>query len=69
MRVECYAGLKADERPVRFWLDDREYEVKEITDQWYEPEDTFFKVRAGDGWYVLRVSRDGEWALSAFRRN
>ncbi len=23
VRVECYSGRKADERPVRFWLDER----------------------------------------------
>ena len=24
VRVECYSGRKADERPVRFWLDERD---------------------------------------------
>jgi hypothetical protein len=48
LRVECYAGVKADERPVRFQLDERDYLVEEVLDQWYGPEDTFFKVRADD---------------------
>jgi len=58
LRVECYSGQKADERPVCFHLDDRKYLVEEILDQWYGPEDTFFKVRA----------TEDEWHLEAFRR-
>jgi hypothetical protein len=44
--VQTYAGYKGDERPVRFSLDEREFLVEEIVDQWYGPDDTFFKVRA-----------------------
>jgi len=55
IRVECYSGFKADERPVRFLLGERGYQVLEIQDQWYGPESTYFKVRAGDGnFYILR---------------
>ena len=70
VRVQCYAGGKADERPVRFQLDDREYLVVEVVDQWYGPEDDFFKVRADDGnLYILRHQAESdEWALEAFRR-
>jgi hypothetical protein len=70
LRVECYAGRKADERPVRFQLDDRDYLVEEVLDQWYGPDDTFFKVRADDrNLYILRrnTSRD-EWTLESFRQ-
>jgi len=49
LRVQCYAGRKADERPVRFQLGDHEYVVEEIVDQWYGPDGTFYKVRADDG--------------------
>jgi hypothetical protein len=69
--VECYAGYKADERPVRFHLGSREYEVSELLDQWYSPEATYFRVRADDGnLYVLRHARDplDEWTLESFRR-
>ena len=44
LRVECYSGSKADERPVRFRLDDHDYFVEELLDQWYGPDDTYFKV-------------------------
>jgi len=71
LRVECYAGRKADERPIRFCLDEREYMVEEIVDQWYGPDDAFFKVRADDGnLYILRrrtSAAEEEWSLEAFR--
>ena len=55
LRVECYSGGKADERPIRFHLNDRDYLVKEWLDQWYGPDDAYFKVRADDGnFYILR---------------
>jgi len=37
LRVECYAGRKADERPIRFCLDEREYMVEEVVDQGMVP--------------------------------
>jgi hypothetical protein len=70
LRVECYAGTKADERPVRFQLDGRDYLVEELLDQWHGLDDTFFKVRADDrNLYILRRStcRD-EWTLESFRQ-
>lgn len=67
--VQTYAGYKGDERPVRFRLDEREYLVEEIVDQWYGPDDTFFKVRADDGnVYILRRRQSAEWVLEGFRR-
>ena len=73
LHVECYAGYKADERPVRFkpWgKDTRFLEVQEILDQWYGPGYRCFKVRADDGnLYVLRHDeRDDFWVLDSFRR-
>lgn len=72
LRVETYSGYKADERPLRFWLGGRSYEVREVLDRWYGPGDTWFRVRAEDGChYVLRHRHFGEedfWSLEAFRR-
>jgi hypothetical protein len=72
LRVECYAGRKEEERPVRFQLAERDYIVEEVVDQWYGPADTFFKVRADDGYlYILRRSRSPDadcWTLESFRR-
>lgn len=70
LKVECYSGYRADERPVRFFLQDRALEVKDIEDQWYGPSAHYFRVRAGDdNMYILcRDEATGEWSLSAFRR-
>lgn len=71
LQVQCYAGRKADERPVRFQLGDRDYAVEEILDQWYGPDDVFFKVRADDGaLYILQHTEStGEWTLVSYRRS
>jgi hypothetical protein len=67
--VESYAGHRADERPLRFDLRGRSYEVLELDDQWYSPEARYFRVRADDGnLYVLRHDeRRDVWTLDAFR--
>ena len=71
VQVECYSGRKADERPIRFRLDEHDYVVEEVLDQWYGPADVFFKVRAHDGnLYILRQDRstqEGAWTLESFR--
>jgi hypothetical protein len=73
VQVECYAGRKADERPVRFRLGEHQYMVEEVLDQWYRPEHVFFKLRADDGKiYILRRQTsvpDGEWDLVSFRES
>lgn len=70
--VDCYSGRKADERPVRFRLEERQYMVEEVLDQWYGPHDAFYKVRADDGnLYVLRretATPDGPWYLVSSRQ-
>jgi len=65
IKVECYSGYKADEKPISFILDDNRLIVEEILDQWREPEFEYFKVLADDGKaYLLRYDEiNGEWAL------
>jgi len=68
VRVQCYSGVKADERPIRFELDGREYLVEEILDHWYGPDHTFFKLVADDhNVYILRHSPNDLWSLESFR--
>jgi hypothetical protein len=73
LRVECYSGGKADERPVRFHLGEQTYCVEEVIDQWYGPSDLFFKVRADDGnLYILRQDQsvpENTWSLESFRES
>jgi len=67
--VECYAGHRADERPLRFTLSGRPYEVADVDDQWYSPDAKYFRVRADDGnLYVLRHEEQQDlWTLEGFR--
>ena len=68
--VQAYSGYKANERPCRFRLDNRSYEVLEVLDRWYGSDSVYFKVRAEDqNYYILRYNSDqDEWSLESFRR-
>ena len=70
IKVECYAGYRPDERPLRFTLGAQVLEVREVEDQWYSPSSRHFKVRASDGnVYILRHDEEQDrWSLDAFRR-
>jgi hypothetical protein len=74
LNVACHAGYKGDERPIRFRLGDTEHFIEEILDQWYGPDDAYFKVKVGGGGvYTLRrslalASQESEWVLEGFRR-
>ncbi len=69
VKVECFAGRKGDERPVRFKLRERDYIVEDVLDNWDGLDGTFFKVRADDGnLYILRRRAAGgadEWTLQS----
>ncbi len=69
IRVECHAGYRADQRPLRFAIRGRSFAVREVDDQWYSPDARYFRVRADDGHlYVLRHNETAdEWTLDAFR--
>ncbi len=71
VRVECYSGFKADERPMRFVLGERDLDVLEIEDCWYSPGETYFRILASDGdRYVLRhIDAQDSWTLAAYRRS
>ncbi len=73
LKVECYAGYKADERPVRFAAPASggiTYEVKEVLDQWYGVAYRCFKVLADDdNLYILRHNTEEDtWTLDSFRQ-
>jgi len=71
IRVECYSGHRADERPLRFELGNRIYHVEYVDDRWYSPGAVYFRVRADDGHtYVIRHDEERDsWTLEAFRRH
>jgi hypothetical protein len=67
--VECYAGYRGEQRPLRFTMGGQTLQVLEIQDQWYSPDAMYFRVRADDrNLYVLRHDEAGhEWTLEGFR--
>ena len=69
LRVECYSGYKADERPVRVLLGEQMVDVADVEDRWYSPGATYFRVLMTNGErYVLRREDAQEfWSLEAFR--
>ena len=69
VEVECYAGYRADERPMRLRLGEETLEVAEVEDRWYSPGETFFRVRLanGDRYVLRRVEAQDAWSLEAFR--
>jgi len=69
VRVECYAGYKGDERPVRLQIDEQMMEIAEVEDRWYSPGATYFRVLLANGErYVLRrEDAQDVWTLEAFR--
>lgn len=74
LRVDCYSGYKAEERPRRFTAlrpDEPTHEVKKVLDQWYGVGCQCFKVLADDNHvYVLKHSeREDAWTLESFRRD
>lgn len=71
IEVECYAGYKGGERPVRFRLGEKWIAVEEVTDRWYDPAAAYFKVRGGDAAvYILRHDELlDEWTLASYRRS
>jgi len=68
IRVECYAGYRAEESPRRFFIGKREVGVVEIIDRWLDPAHSYYKVRADDGGiYILRFEpASGSWNMILF---
>jgi hypothetical protein len=68
VRVECYAGHRAESEPHRLHLGRREVAVTEILDRWIDPRHRYFKLRGDDGGiYLLRHDTEaGRWELTLF---
>jgi hypothetical protein len=69
VRVECYAGYKGDERPVKVQVSDQLIDIAEIEDRWYSPGATYFRVllTSGERYVLRREDAQGVWTLQAFR--
>lgn len=69
IHVECYAGFKADERPLRFRVGDEVHFVEEVIERWRGLDGEFFRVRTdGDLVYVLQhMTASDRWTLEGLR--
>ncbi len=65
IRVECYAGYTADERPVAFSHGERRIRVQELLDRWLGEDHAYFKLSGDDGAvYIIRQDRcEDSWEL------
>jgi hypothetical protein len=63
--VECYAGYRGEETPIRFRCGDRVIEIDEVLVRWFAPDHRHFKVRTADrgGLYPPARHDSGEWEL------
>jgi hypothetical protein len=68
LRVECYSGYKADQRPLRFTMGHRTLEVDSVIDQWHSPSTTYFRIVAEDGNTYILGHDEGQdrWSLEVF---
>jgi hypothetical protein len=69
VKVECYAGYKGEERPMRVLFGERKEEVKIVEDRWYSPGATYFRVvvESGDRYILRRDDAQDVWTLEGFR--
>ena len=51
LKVECYAGSRAEEYPLRFYREERLVEVSRIVKRWQTPDSRCFKILGDDGFY------------------
>jgi len=70
LRVECYAGHRADEEPRVIEIDGKRLRVLGIARRWQDVGARYFQVRAEDGdRYLLRHDeRSDEWAVVEVQR-
>jgi len=69
IHVDAYSGYRANERPLKFQVDEDDFEIAEhaVEDRWFEPDAEYFKVRTTDGKrFILRHDeRQDEWTLQS----
>jgi hypothetical protein len=68
LRVECYAGHRADTEPGRLHIGQRGVAVREIIDRWLDPRHRYFKLRGDDGGiYLLRHDTiEDRWEMTLY---
>ena len=69
IKVECYAGYRAEETPRIIRFESRKIEVKKILDRWLNPEHRYFKLLGDDeGIYIIRHDMNTlTWELTFYQ--
>jgi hypothetical protein len=69
--VACHSGYKANDRPIKFWVDERVLFVESIEDHWYGPNALYFRVRADDGntYVIAHNEATDDWTIESSRSN
>ena len=61
IKVWAYSGYKANERPLRFSLGEKQLTVEDILDRWYGEKHDYFKILADDAeTYLLKWDREAD---------
>ena len=71
IEVESQSGYKADEYPKYFSLGGERFEVRQVTDRWYQgeanpeyPVSDYFKVETTGGVYIIKHDLESDrWYL------
>lgn len=66
IKVICYAGYRADEAPVYFYLGAQKIMVEDVIDRWNGENHRYFKINGDDGaGYTLRQDIEADvWELT-----
>jgi hypothetical protein len=70
IKVEAYAGYKANERPRSIKIRERVLPIVEVLDRWYGEDHDYFKLMAEDGYiYIIRYdSKTDGWELTMMEK-
>ena len=69
VKVDCYAGYRAEETPRLIRFESREIEVRKVLDRWLDPDHRYFKILGNDeGIYIIRHDTNtGVWGLTFYQ--
>ena len=69
VKVDCYAGYRAEETPRRIRFESRKIEVRKVLDRWLDPDHRYFKILGNDeGIYIIRHDTNtGVWGLTFYQ--
>ncbi|MCP4109284.1 MAG: hypothetical protein GY749_27785 [Desulfobacteraceae bacterium] len=69
IKVECYAGYRAEETPRRIIMGENKIEVREVLDRWLAPDHRYFKILGSDNSvYIIRHDTiSWKWELTFYK--